>query len=308
MSNNFDLDEAVAIVAASLYPASATFTSYQEDESWRKSWRKSWRNEHAKYNIIKGILTVYSAPERHYHGLAHVVAAIKTFEAGAKKASLSAYQVKLGILALLFHDVVYTTLYVPEVPDEVMSAKIAVSLINDLMPDNMIEDRCEADNVTDIISYLIQATGMHLKEKDFRNILGESLRSASPWGNRFDELTRLVMDADLSTLMTSAERAQQCWEDGVRQEYMLVPDRVYVPERLKVYKAFLDRDYVFRSAVFEECNKGALEMILTLGGKLLNTVKINSDIYNSIPEDVRKTFSPVPEAVIKAVVRPPIGS
>jgi len=187
------------------------------------------------------LAAAYSAPERHYHNLDHL---IEMFRVAARLASAvadpapaprplvggRAYDPAAVELAIWFHDAVYD----PRAKDnESRSAELAAVLLGPIgVPRSTIERTVR----------LVLATA--------------HLSAADPPADRE---TAVLLDADLAVLGSSEERYRRYAAD-IRKEYAWVPDEDYRAGRAAVLRAFLARPRIFLNQLtFEEGERRARE-------------------------------------------------
>lgn len=161
---------------------------------------------------------LYSGPDRHYHGLAHIEALLAW--ADEYRAAISDPEAVEA--AIWFHDAIYDS---RSADNEAKSAALAVErLAGTFDPDRLAR-----------IAAMIEATATHVVPE-----LG-------------DEVARndaaLFLDMDLSILGASPE-AFDAYESAVRREYAWVTDEAWRSGRAAVLGKFLDRPSIFHTEAF----------------------------------------------------------
>src|SRR5262245_59213359 len=177
------------------------------------------------------LVRAYSAPDRHYHNLAHIEAMLALIRAHEDALS-DPTSVET---AIWFHDAVYDT---RRHDNEEESAELAAErLAGVLSPDR-----------TDRITRMILATAGHVVPEGF------------------DEAARrdcaLFLDMDLA-ILGSAPDAFAAYEAAVRREYGWVPEALWIEGRRKVLQAFLARAAIYASPPFRESHEVAARENLT---------------------------------------------
>lgn len=153
----------------------------------------------------------YDEPHRHYHTTIHLISVLRVLDelAGPDLPPLTAR------LAAWFHDAVYAG---APGSDEEASAQLAEARLLEL-------GTPLADAST--VAAMVRATA------------GHTVDGATP-----DELTAMVLDADLSILGADlATYGRYC--DAIRAEYAHVPDDRFVAGRLALVESLLARDRLF---------------------------------------------------------------
>jgi len=173
----------------------------------------------------------YSAPDRHYHNLAHIEAMLGLLRAHAGTLSDPA-SVET---AIWFHDAVYDT---RRHDNEEKSAELAVERLAGLLsPDHIAR-----------VASMIRATAGHVVPEGF------------------DEAARrdcaLFLDMDLA-ILGSAPDAFAAYEAAVRREYGWVPEALWIEGRRKVLQAFLARPAIYASPPFRASHETAARENLT---------------------------------------------
>lgn len=172
------------------------------------------------------LAALYSAPGRHYHGLAHVEALLALAErhraAIADFAALEA--------AIWFHDAIYDS---RRQDNEARSAALARE---------WLAGRAEPERL-DRIAAMIEATRTH------------RLPDGEDTAARGD--AALLLDMDLS-ILAAPEAAFDAYERAVRLEYGWVDDDTWRAGRAAVLQGFLSRPRIFHSdPFFAECEAAA---------------------------------------------------
>ncbi len=164
------------------------------------------------------LAALYSAPERHYHGLAHVEALLALAERHrdriADRPALEA--------AIWFHDAIYDS---RRHDNETRSAALAKE---------WLAGRCEPERL-DRIAAMIEATRTH------------SLPDLDDAAARDD--AALFLDMDLS-ILAAPEADFDAYERAVRLEYGWVDEDAWRAGRAAVLKNFLSRPRIFHSDAF----------------------------------------------------------
>jgi len=177
------------------------------------------------------LVRAYTAPERHYHNLAHIETMLGLMRSHARALS----DPESVEAAIWFHDAIYDT---RRHDNEAKSAELAAERLRGLLSPDRI----------DRIAAMIRATAGH----------------AVP--DRFDDATRrdcaLFLDMDLGVL-GSAPDAFAAYESAVRREYDWVPDALWIEGRRKVLQSFLARPAIFASPQFRESHEAAARRNLT---------------------------------------------
>ena len=163
---------------------------------------------------------LYSGPDRHYHGLAHIEALLAL--ADEYRAAIS----DPGAVeaAIWFHDAIYDS---RAADNEAKSAALAVERLTGMVDGERLAR----------IAAMIEATATHVVP-----VLGEEVA-----GND----AALFLDMDLSILGASPE-AFDAYESAVRREYGWVSDEAWRLGRAAVLGKFLDRPAIFHSQPFRD--------------------------------------------------------
>lgn len=172
----------------------------------RAEWEKIFLK---KPELLNGILTAYSAPERHYHGVEHI--AEMTLLLAEYRGEFSNWEDVL--LATLYHDVVYDAKKSDN--EEQSAARCQAELPQLGIPAMQIRSICE----------LILATRKHQASSDSKAL-------------------KFFLDADLAILGAAQARYDRYAAD-VRKEYVHVPEAEYRTGRSAVLKKFLQRPQLY---------------------------------------------------------------
>jgi predicted metal-dependent HD superfamily phosphohydrolase len=164
------------------------------------------------------LVRAYTAPDRHYHNLAHIEAMLDLmrWHRGALSDPTSVEA------AIWFHDAVYDT---RRHDNEERSAELAAEgLAAVLSPDRI-----------DRIIRMVRATAGHVVPGDF------------------DEAAKrdcaLFLDMDLA-ILGSAPDEFAAYEEAVRREYGWVPEALWIEGRTTVLQGFLARSAIYASPRF----------------------------------------------------------
>lgn len=163
--------------------------------------------------VWENINLAYSAPERHYHTMAHLDNMLH---------QLLAVQQEIKdwdstLMALVFHDLVYDALNPRNEEDSAEQASQILAKLG--FPTERIE-RC----IT-----MILATKGH--------------------SDTTDTDTQYLLDADLCVL-GAAWPDYQLYAAQIRQEYAIFPDELYLPGRAKVLQHFINMPFIYKTARF----------------------------------------------------------
>jgi predicted metal-dependent HD superfamily phosphohydrolase len=161
---------------------------------------------------------LYSAAERHYHGMAHIEALL----ALAQQYRSALADPEAVETAIWFHDVIYDS---RAKDNEAQSAALARQKLG---------RRIDARRL-DRIATMIEATATHQLPK-FTN--ADATRDAA-----------LFLDMDLSVL-GAPQNVFTAYERAVRQEYSWVPEPAWIAGRSAVLKSFLARAHIFHTQEF----------------------------------------------------------
>jgi predicted metal-dependent HD superfamily phosphohydrolase len=184
-------------------------------EDLRVRWQAAWQTygtREAGDRIFKGLADAYTAPDRHYHNLAHIRDCLEALDACRGDAE----DPDAVEIALWFHDAVYDT---HAADNEEQSADWAAGEIG----------RGER---AAMIHRLILATKHGVNNPD-------------------DADTCLISDIDLA-ILGAAEARFRAYEDAIRREYEWVPDGVFRTRRADILQRFLQQDRIYRTPRFHE--------------------------------------------------------
>jgi predicted metal-dependent HD superfamily phosphohydrolase len=163
--------------------------------------------------IFVAVLARYAEPGRRYHTLQHID---ECFERFSESRFLTAHPGEL-ILALWFHDVIYD----PRASDnEATSAAFA--------------------------SQVLDEAGV---ESGRRQLVEELILATRHEAAPISEDMKLMVDIDLAILGAKAPRFEE-YELQIRQEYSWVPPLLFRRRRAGILKAFLDREFIYSTALF----------------------------------------------------------
>lgn len=185
----------------------------------------------AAYPVFDRLAEMHAEPHRHYHTLEHVGEVLRV----AGRLSRYATDLRAVQLAAWFHDAVYD----PRATDnEARSADVAGRELTALgLP---------ADAVTRVADLVLSTA--HLS--------GEVVSGPD---------ADVVHDADLA-ILAAADTRYRRYADDVRREYAWVPDADYRVGRMRVLRKFLDRPFVFRTALMREEGEAAARR--NMGGEI----------------------------------------
>jgi predicted metal-dependent HD superfamily phosphohydrolase len=170
---------------------------------------------------LKAELTrLYSAPERHYHGLPHIGTLLRL--AGEYRDALS--DAEAVEAAIWFHDAVYDS---RAADNEERSAALA---------NDRLAPRADPDRLSRIVA-MIEATATHAAPK-FEEP-GATLDAA------------LFLDMDLSILGAPPAEFDR-YEAAVRREFGWLGDAAWRSGRAAVLRGFLGRPHIFHTDRFRE--------------------------------------------------------
>jgi len=163
---------------------------------------------------------LYGAPDRHYHGLAHIEALLAlAWEYRAALADPGAVEA-----AIWFHDAVYDS---RRSDNETMSAQLAMErLASRTGPERLAR-----------IAIMIEATATHA--------LPDARDKAA------DGDAALFLDMDLS-ILGAAPSAFDAYEAAVRREYGWVEEKAWRAGRAAVLQKFLARPHIFHTQAFRQ--------------------------------------------------------
>ncbi len=171
-------------------------------------------------DIKAELTTLYAAPDRHYHGLAHIEALL----ALAEEYRSALADPEAVEAAIWFHDAIYDS---RKSDNEAKSAELFA---------RRLSGRADLKRM-ERIKTMIEATATHQAPD-----LGDA-------GARFD--AALFLDMDLSILGASPE-LYDTYERAVRQEYVWVEDEAWRSGRAAVLKGFLSRPHIFHTELFRQ--------------------------------------------------------
>jgi predicted metal-dependent HD superfamily phosphohydrolase len=177
------------------------------------------------------LLRAYSAPDRHYHDLAHIETLLDLARAHAALLS----DPEAVDAAIWFHDAVYDT---RRSDNEAKSAELAVARLKGTI----------ADDRLDHIATMIRATA------------GHALPQFPDAGAQRD--CALFLDMDLAVLGGPAE-AFAAYESAVRREYGWVPEPLWIAGRRKVLESFLVRAAIYATPQFRASHEARARENLT---------------------------------------------
>jgi predicted metal-dependent HD superfamily phosphohydrolase len=172
------------------------------------------------HSVVSDVVSRYRDPWRHYHTILHPLDCLTGLDLFKDNIGGSYSSAEL---ALWYHDVVHD----PKLHD---NEEQSVTLLQehaeklDLDP-STISTACEA----------ILAT-----------------RHKEP---PTSDTAKTVVDLDLNILRTSTDRFD-LYERRVREEYPWVPDEAWILGRTRVLKAFLDREWIYSTALFRKRFEG----------------------------------------------------
>lgn len=170
---------------------------------------------------LKAELTkLYTAPDRHYHNLAHV----ETLLALAAQYRAEIADPDVFEAAIWFHDAIYDS---RAKDNEAKSAQLARE---------WLAGRISAERLRRVVA-MIEATATH--------------RPPAFGDARADEDAALFLDLDLS-ILGAEPAAFDAYERAIRAEYAWVEETAWRAGRAMLLKNFLDREYIYQTAVFRE--------------------------------------------------------
>lgn len=161
---------------------------------------------------------LYSADDRHYHGIAHIEALLGLLD--EYRSSLSDPEAVEA--AIWFHDAIYDS---RAKDNEARSADLA----REKLAGTVGAERLNR------IARMIEATATH------------TIPEIEPETARRD--AALLLDMDLSILGTAPETFH-AYEAAVRREYAWVAEPLWVAGRGAVLKTFLEREHIFHTDIF----------------------------------------------------------
>lgn len=166
------------------------------------------------FGMYEKLINAYSEEHRHYHTLDHINHIFKIWN----KCEVSAHKPKELELAIFFHDFIYNT---SSTQNELMSAEVA----KDFLSKNPIDKR----SVNRVYSLILSTKHSY------------SL-------NEVDQ--KLLSDLDLS-ILGEESRTFDLYESNIRKEFQSVPKPIYIRERIKLLKKFLDKNFIYHNEHFK---------------------------------------------------------
>jgi predicted metal-dependent HD superfamily phosphohydrolase len=164
------------------------------------------------------LIALYSAPDRHYHGLAHIGTMLAL--AGEYRTVLSDPEAVEA--AIWFHDAVYDS---RRSDNETRSAELAVCRLS---------GRTDRERL-DLVGKMIEATATH------------QVPELATKAARMD--AAFFLDMDLSVLGASPDQYDS-YEEAIRREYAWVAGTAWRSGRTAVLKNFLSRSHIYHSNIF----------------------------------------------------------
>jgi predicted metal-dependent HD superfamily phosphohydrolase len=177
------------------------------------------------------LVRAYTAPDRHYHNLAHIEAML-----GLMRTHEDALSDPTSVeVAIWFHDAIYDT---RQHDNEEKSAELAAErLAAVLSPDRI-----------DRITSMIRATAGHFVPEGFDEAVKRDCA--------------LFLDMDLA-ILGSTPVEFTAYEEAVRREYGWVPEALWSEGRRKVLQSFLARPAIYASPPFRASHEAAARENLT---------------------------------------------
>ena len=169
-----------------------------------------------KKGVFNSLVTLYAEPGRAYHNLKHVYNLLGWAETWRE--NILDFQT-IGF-AVWFHDAIYDA---RRVDNEPQSANLAVARLKYLKA---------SDAQIETVRQIILATKTH----DSTGLNADG---------------RLFLDLDLSILGADA-LAYQAYSRAIRREYDFVSEPLYRTGRQRVLQSFLDREFIYLTAVCRE--------------------------------------------------------
>lgn len=169
----------------------------------------------SEFEFWNTFLTPYMLPDRHYHGLQHIIEMLSLL----KRVEHLAEDRMAIELAILLHDFVYD---IRSRKNEEESARLVYPLLGYFYPNQQFLDK---------VAGLVMATTHSLKFPP----------------KSVDE--KLLVDLDLAILGYSPEKFDE-YEEGIRKEYANVPTKDFAEGRTKVLEYFLHRDSIYYTDYF----------------------------------------------------------
>jgi predicted metal-dependent HD superfamily phosphohydrolase len=188
-------------------------------ERWLDLWRRlGARGEASRY--YDELVTLYSAPERAYHTLAHIADCLDEAVRLPADGSKAQAEAPLLELALWYHDAIYDT---RAQDSEERSAELAGRVAREVGLPEESANRVAA---------LIRLTKTH----------------EVPEG---DLVAAYLVDIDLAILGSEPDRFAE-YDRQIREEYSWVPAEFYEPRRRQVLAGFLERPSIYRTPLFRD--------------------------------------------------------
>lgn len=171
------------------------------------------------YYFFKYAIEQYSAPDRHYHNLEHIVQCVtelKWFQANTEE-KLSEEEYNTMLLAILGHDVIYNAK--GELSDERLSHDMMIEMLGYLNNRN--------ESYRDV--YRLVMITEHLTQKS---------------KTQLTRLEELMISIDLSILAQDWD-TYRAYSIKIQKEYMYLPHDVYYSGRREALQKLLDKDVLF---------------------------------------------------------------
>jgi predicted metal-dependent HD superfamily phosphohydrolase len=178
---------------------------------WQAAWMPYGRREVGD-RIFNDLAVAYTAPDRHYHNLAHISDCLETLDACRGDAE----DPDAVEIALWFHDAVYDT---HAADNEEQSAEWAAGEIG-------------AGERAATVRRLVLAT-KHGSEAPANADSG------------------LISDIDLA-ILGAEEARFWAYEDAIRREYNWVPEDIFRTRRADILRRFLQQDRIYRTPRFHK--------------------------------------------------------
>lgn len=163
--------------------------------------------------LLGRVMAGYQAPDRHYHTVQHLAECFERFDEGRELAERAGEVA----LALWFHDAIYDT---HRADNETESAAWAARAVHEAGGDGAIADR---------VAELVLATR----------------HSSVPAAGD----PSLIVDIDLAILGADRPRYDQ-YETQIRREYAWVPEPEFRSRRRQLLAGFLERPFIYSTALF----------------------------------------------------------
>jgi predicted metal-dependent HD superfamily phosphohydrolase len=164
---------------------------------------------------FKRIMKHYSAPQRYYHSVLHLILCLEEFEQAAHLIE----NPEIVKLALFYHDAIYDF---RKSNNEEKSAELA---------DNELFKLGVPAQERKMISNLILVTKHTSMPKEVSQ--------------------KLIMDVDLA-ILGSPDKVYEMYQHAVRQEYAWLDDTTFKQGRSKLLQSFLNRPSIYQTAFFKE--------------------------------------------------------